>query len=397
MENKRFARILPWVLAVWPDLDLRLARTLTWLMVALQRSKNFVLAEWARILPAPKQPRVPHPKHGLLHRIKRVWRWVSHPRLDPIELQLRAVPWLWKAMGRPRRWILLADWTKVTLRTIRGKRKTFHVFRVAVIWRFRAIPLVQVAYDPQKASESQNQVEERVLAALWRALPRGLEAVLVMDRGFDRASLFHWLQERGIPFVVRLRQGTYVHTEDGVFKLDKSLLTPGQVRVWRQARLREDGRVRLHVVGHWAPSPGTVVLPQGQRLHTWRQALVQERSKAPKTPPEPWFLATTLEDLDLAVLAYALRMWIEQSFRDSKTGLWRLESARVSTAHRLSLLLTVLTLTQIWLVMVFLTRARWVFAPRYRRELEAWKKLSVFRYLLAALERWEDRVLREPT
>lgn len=396
MENKRYFRILPWVLSTWPDLDTRLARTLAWLMVALQRSKNFVLADWARQLPAPKHPRAPHPKHSLLHRVKRVWRWVSHPRLDPIRLQLQALPWLWKAMGQPRRWILLADWTKVTLRTIRGERKTFHVFRIAVIWRFRAIPLVQVAYDPQTALESQNQVEERVLAALWRALPEGLEVVLMLDRGFDRASLFRWLQEQGIPFVVRLRQGTCVHTKHGVFKLHKGLLAPGQVRVWWQVGLREDGQVRLHVVGLWSPTPGAVVLPQGQRLHTWRRALAREQGKAQTKPPEPWFLATTLDNLDLAVLAYALRMWIEQSFRDSKRGLWGLESARVSTAHRLSLLLTVLTLTQIWLVLLFLSQARWVFRPRYRRELEAWKKLSVFRYLLLALDRWEDRILGPP-
>ncbi len=56
-ENKRFIHILPWVLEVWPDLDRRLARTLAWLMVALQRSKNFVLDEWARILPAPTDGR----------------------------------------------------------------------------------------------------------------------------------------------------------------------------------------------------------------------------------------------------------------------------------------------------------------------------------------------------
>ena len=81
-------------------------------MVALQRSKNFVLAEWARILPAPTDGR----------RRSAVGRSFRHPRLDPIQLQLRAVPWLWQAMGQPRRWILLADWAKVPLRTIWGKR-----------------------------------------------------------------------------------------------------------------------------------------------------------------------------------------------------------------------------------------------------------------------------------
>ena len=122
-----------------------------------------------------------------------------------------------------------------------------------------------------------------------------------------------------MPFVVRLRQGTWVREGRRRFRLHGDLLRPGQVKVWRQVCLREDGRVRLNLVAHRAPNAGTVLLPQeGGRMYIWRWNRAQARGK--RTPKEPWFLATSLENLDHAVLIYALRMGIEESFRDSKGG-----------------------------------------------------------------------------
>src|SRR5512140_3129974 len=49
---------------------------------ALFFRRSLVLTELARAYPIPEVRRVKSPKHGLLHRVKRVWRFLHNPRLD---------------------------------------------------------------------------------------------------------------------------------------------------------------------------------------------------------------------------------------------------------------------------------------------------------------------------
>ena len=41
---------------------------------ALYRRRSLTLSELARAYPIPQRRQVPHPQHGLLHRLKRLWR-----------------------------------------------------------------------------------------------------------------------------------------------------------------------------------------------------------------------------------------------------------------------------------------------------------------------------------
>ena len=44
-------------------------------------------AQLARAYPLPPQRRVPVPKHGLHHRLKRLWRFLDNPRVAPLAVQ----------------------------------------------------------------------------------------------------------------------------------------------------------------------------------------------------------------------------------------------------------------------------------------------------------------------
>ena len=61
------------------------------LIGAILKKRTLCLSELARAYPTPKERRIAAPKHDLLHRIKRLWRFVDNGRVDALEVQACAV------------------------------------------------------------------------------------------------------------------------------------------------------------------------------------------------------------------------------------------------------------------------------------------------------------------
>lgn len=77
-------------------------------------------------------------------------------------------------------------------------------------------------------------------------------------------------------------------------------------------------------------------------------------------PKQPWYLATSLGDAGRAAGArwvgwYWRRGWIEQSFKDSKSG-FGMDATRIRCPLRLTRLLAALTLALSWLTLLGLPR-----------------------------------------
>lgn len=94
--------------------------------------------------PAPEQRRVPSPKHDLLHRLKRLWRFLENPRIDAQALHLALIPATIAALGPPRILGLAIDWTFFDSVLPSGRRIRYQVLRIAVPRRGRALPLLQL-------------------------------------------------------------------------------------------------------------------------------------------------------------------------------------------------------------------------------------------------------------
>src|SRR5438270_5924096 len=58
------------------------------LVSAILKKQTLCLSELARAYPSPKERRVASPKHDLLHRVKRLWRFTDNERVDAQEAQL---------------------------------------------------------------------------------------------------------------------------------------------------------------------------------------------------------------------------------------------------------------------------------------------------------------------
>ena len=120
-------------------------------------------------LPHPEKRRTPAPKHDLLHRVKRLWRFTDNERVDATEVQLALVAHTVARLGYPRLLGLAIDWTMFDTTLPSGERMRYQVLRIAVPRKGRALPLLQLAYnrDDLSPNKSQNQIEQETLFWLW--------------------------------------------------------------------------------------------------------------------------------------------------------------------------------------------------------------------------------------
>lgn len=188
------------------------------LISAILKKRTLCLSELARAYPTPTKRRVLAPKHCLLHRLKRLWRFTNNERVDALAVQLAFVPHTVARLGCPRLLGVAIDWTMFDTVLPSGERMRYQVLRVAIPRKGRALPLVQLAYDRDHLppERSQNQLEQDALLAVVEALPEGVRPVVLADRGFCRAGFLTWLEYQNLRYVVRLTKGACITEADGV-------------------------------------------------------------------------------------------------------------------------------------------------------------------------------------
>jgi hypothetical protein len=336
------------------------ATNLALVVSALLAKRTLCLSELARAYPrpAPEQRRVPCRKHDLLHRLKRLSRFLSNPRVDALAVQVALIPTTICALGRPRLVGLAIDWTYFDSGLPTGGRRRYQVLRIAIPRRGRALPLVQLAYDRDDlpAGQSQNQLEEAALLAVVGALPYGVQPVILADRGFARATFLEWLQAHHLDDVVRIDKGTCITEPDG--------------RRWKLGEeAMQVGELRFHPLVRSGLSHGR---PRELSTHlalTWRRPRHRPRDRRQAPPEQPWYLATNLATAAQAVAWYRQRFWIEESFKDSKSR-FRVKYAQIGRPHRLTRLLLALTIALCWLALFVLPEVHAL--PDGFRTLQQW-------------------------
>ena len=117
-----YPRVLAAVRAAAPFLAPTQATNLALLTSAILGKRTLCLSELVRAYPPPVEPRVPRPKHGLLHRLKRLWRFLDNGRVDPVAVQAALVPEVVARLGHPKRLGLAIDWTMFDAALPSGRR-----------------------------------------------------------------------------------------------------------------------------------------------------------------------------------------------------------------------------------------------------------------------------------
>jgi hypothetical protein len=174
-----------------------------------------------------------------------------------------------------------------------------------------------------------------LLQQLQQAFPAGVRWTLVADRGFPSTMLFAQLRQGRTDFSVRLRLSDWV-TVAGVYTPVAAHLAAGRLR---------DGQRTAAAMGHGRPDqplvPGWVVVSAAVApppKHKQNPGTARERAKRAKAhaqhrahkqgrktqPPsatvqryaQTWVLFTTAPTVTQAVVEYAGRMAIEETYRD---------------------------------------------------------------------------------
>ena len=289
------------------------------------------------------------------YRVKRLWRFVDNLAVDPRD----AIGGLALQAGRLRG----SGWLPLVMDET-GLKDRLMLLGVAVTYHGRALPLALYPYVPERLKRSLWTLREAVLATALKPLAPADRArvLLIGDRGYAASRFFRHLLQAHLAFVIRVPRRVLLHMSWGNQSLEALAadLQLGQRLILRNVHYGP-ARARLNIVLWWHPDQ-----------------------------PEPWLLATTLDDAQQACHYYRQRMGIEELFKDFKDR-FKLESCQLQTRDRISRMC------------LFLVLALWALAllVRYPKLWPEWiRARGPLSFVSLALEwidspPWQRRMLRQ--
>lgn len=192
--------------------------------------------------------------------------------------------------------------------------KTHEALVVSIWWKERALPLMW------KVVETKGEIgfdhQETLLRQVADLLPRESSFILMADRFYGHSSLIGLCQELGWNFRIRLKKNMIFEHEGGE-------ITPEEAF--------ELGLSSL----------------EGARFHktqvTINIGLLHEAGH-----PEPWFIAMDAKPNRASILDYGMRWGCEALFSDLKSRGFGVTQTHLTSDHRLSNLLLIVTIALYW-------------------------------------------------
>jgi hypothetical protein len=309
------------------------------------------------------------PKHG----IKRVDRLLGnmHVLADRWVIFAAVARWLLQEVQRP---VILMDWTKVT--------DGLHALIAAIPVGGRALPIYLEVHPEKRLGD--NRVQARFLRALRDILPSSVQPIIVTDAGFH-GPFFRAVAKLGWDFVGRIRGTAKLRFPSGGKPVTKKYVYAMATPV-----ARDLGRCTLYSSAKRLEA--RMVLVRSKRRPGRRRASTSATEAAAReSGRDPWLLATSLADssAERIVATYALRMKIEETFRDAKNHRfgWSLRHVRSRSADRLTVLLLLAGLAIVAVTLLGFEAERRRVHRAYQANTVARRVLSHFVLGLALLRR----------
>jgi hypothetical protein len=191
-----------------------------------------------------------------------------------------------------------------------------NIFVISLIWERRALPLYWQILSKRGSS---NLREQQTLIRPIINLLKNYQIVVIGDREFGSVKLAHWLLEKNVRFVLRVKQGRYIQEAGEEFKRLSDLgLVPGMSFRMKGVKVtKQKGFGKFDVVGYW------------------------QRKYRDSSEDEGWYLLTNVGTLKQAVTAFKCRSGIEAMFKDCKTGGYNLEKSHACEQRLTTLILLI--------------------------------------------------------
>jgi hypothetical protein len=201
--------------------------------------------------------------------------------------------------------VILVDETKLSVH--------LNVLVVGLAYRQRCIPLVWACYRGA-LGEARLTMIASLLQVVKASLPAHARPLVEMDRGLGTSPrLLRQIEQLNWRYLVRVQGITRLRTFRGKQHTLRDLVKRGETWSGMGYVFKKNGAIRAYVHVLWG----------------WNQ-------------PDMWCLVTN--DQALAVRAYAVRNWQEQSFRDLKSDGFHWQRSQVFEPRHAERLLLVLTL-----------------------------------------------------
>jgi len=306
MTNQLYNTWIQQISKLRPGQRITQIRNFVWLMIGIYQSHSVCLSRIAGKIPGKVQ---------LLSYTRRLSRFLNNPSIDVREwYQPIAKSWIEKQAQYLQQVRLIVDGTKVGF--------GHQLLMVSLAYRKRAIPLAW-SWVPQVRGHSTAQKQLALLTYVHSLMPTGIAALLVGDTEFGSVSVLQQLDQWRWHYVLRQKSSTKIclAAETKWYPFGNSVQKASDSHWLGKGWLTESLIYPVNLLAHWK---------RGEK--------------------EAWFLATNLPDKQMAIQAYARRMWIEEMFGDMKGHGFDLEKTMLRHEVRLSRLTLAVAILYVWLV-----------------------------------------------
>lgn len=328
-----YDKVLGWVNARLGGSHLTVVRTLTWMVLCILVAQRVTPAAVARAIPAEGSG-------SARTRLRRVGRWWQGPQLDLGRITPRLIRAALALLPKGETIVAAMDTTRA------GR---WEIWKVGLCFAGRTLPVAWAAIPYPWPRGRFRQTTLALLHQLQTAFPAGVSWSFVADRGFPSAQLFAHLRSGQTDWTLRLRLCDRVEVA-GVYAMVREHLEAGRIKPGERmaAKIGSGGREQPQtkawlVVNEVQPAPPKHKCNPGTERERARRGKKREqhlqnkgrksrpRSEIAKRYANTWVLFTTAPTVAEAVRQYALRMAIEETFRDCH-HYWGLRSAAMGMA-----------------------------------------------------------------
>jgi hypothetical protein len=187
---------------------------------------------------------------------------------------------------------------------------------LSIVYEGRSIPIY---FQLLPKLGSSNFVEQKnFLSQVFPVLDK-YKILLLGDREFCSVSLANWLREINVAFCLRLKKNENIEIENNIWCQLKYLgLKPGTSLFIEDVKVTKTKQISgFNIAGKWKRKVSKYVAKEG------------------------WFILTSMDNLNDAILSYKKRFRIEEMFRDFKSGGYNMEKTQVYGNRFISLVLII--------------------------------------------------------
>lgn len=305
-----------------------------WLTVGIMQAQSVTLGNVVTYLPWEAQAS---------SRVARLRRWLKNPQVQVWDLYQPVLAHVLGPTWRETHAYVILDGLLVF-----GNR--WQVFRLSLEHGCRAIPVAWLVVPGTGIVQAAklSAMLERVAEFL---APRVKTVTFLADRGFRDCDWAELCQKIGWHYVIRIMRNTYVLQAEGLSARVDALVPTGANRYFQGVRLTKTGKLLTNVSVTWTAVP--------------------DQQMVVVVSDEPAGVARLQE--------YALRMRVEESFRDDQSSGFDLEHTQLRDAKRIERLLLAVAVATLWChelgehVLAEGDVARRDIDPGWRRELSVFQ------------------------